>query len=250
MKIIYHEKFLTDYPTASVEKPARVETIYHTLREYYPVLTPPPATEADLQLVHFPGLIRQVKSNAVLYEVATLAAGGAILAAELALQGEPAFAAIRPPGHHAGPGNHWGFCFFNNIAVAIARLRHQQRLTRAFILDIDLHFGDGTVNIFRDRPEVTVVNIEHTRPARYLAEVEAVLAASQDYDLIGVSAGFDTYRKDWGGVLETEHYRQIGQWVKEAAQTVCQGRRFAVLEGGYYLPDLGANALALVQGLD
>jgi acetoin utilization deacetylase AcuC-like enzyme len=50
--------------------------------------------------------------------------------------------------------------------------------------------------------------------------------------------------------LETEDYRQIGRWVQEAALAVCQGRRFAVLEGGYYLPDLGSNCLAFLQGLE
>lgn len=250
MKIIYHEKYLTDYPTADVESPARVEVIYQALSACYPVLVPDPAPEEDLLRVHTPGLFRQVKNNPGRYEVATLAAGGAMLAAELAMQGEPAFAAIRPPGHHASPASNWGFCFFNNLAIAIERLRYQKRISGALILDIDLHFGDGTVNFFRDRPGVTVVNFSQTSPAKYLEEVEDILASTPNYDLIGVSAGFDNYLKDWGGVLHTEHYRQIGQLVKEAALRGCQGCRFAVLEGGYYLPDLGTNALAFVQGLD
>jgi len=250
MKIIYHEKYLTDYPTASVEQPERVKTIYETLSPLYPVLGPEPATEADLLLVHSPELIDRVKQAPSLYEVATLAAGGAILAAELALQGEPAFATIRPPGHHASPFSHWGFCFFNNLALALERLRVRQLIRQALVLDIDLHYGDGTVNAFRDRSGVTVINISQKNRDKYLAEVQAILAEPRSFDILAVSAGFDTYQKDWGGLLLTEDYHQIGQWIKAAARAVGQGRYFAVLEGGYYLPDLGQNALALVQGLE
>ncbi|MBW1952144.1 MAG: histone deacetylase family protein [Deltaproteobacteria bacterium] len=250
MKLIYHRKYLTDYPTASVEQPARVKTIYETLSHHYSVLTPEPATEAELLLVHNPELIDRVKNNGGLYEVACLAAGGAILAAELACQGEPAFAAIRPPGHHASPCSHWGFCFFNNLAVAIEHQRNKKVIERALILDIDLHFGDGTVNVFRGRPGVTVINIAEKNRDKYLQEVEVILSDVHAFDLLGVSAGFDTYQKDWGGLLLTEDYFQIGRWIKDAARVVCQGRRFAVLEGGYYLPDLGKNALAFVQGLE
>ncbi|MFP3867111.1 MAG: histone deacetylase family protein [Desulfobacteraceae bacterium] len=250
MKLIYHEKYLTDYPTASVEQPARVEAMYASLSPHYPVLTPEPAPETELLLVHNPDLIERVKNNGPLYEVASLAAGGAILAAELACQGEPAFAAIRPPGHHASPCSHWGFCFFNNVAIAIEHLRNQRVIERALILDIDLHFGDGTVNIFKERLGVKVINITGKTRDQYLKEAEAILSDIQAFDLVAVSAGFDTYQKDWGGLLRTEDYRLIGQWVKEVALAVCQGRRFAVLEGGYFLPDLGKNALAFVQGLE
>ncbi len=250
MKIIYHEKFLTDYLTARVENPGRVETTYAALKPYYPVITPEPARDEDLLLVHSPALIREVRNDPVLYEVAVLAAGGAKQAAFLALDGEPAFALIRPPGHHASPGSHWGFCFFNNMAIAIERLICDQAIDRALILDIDLHYGDGTANFFSDRTEVDVINIESSTRISFLAEVQEALQTRRNYDIIGVSAGFDTYRKDWGGMMDTEDYRQIGQWVQEAALAVCQGRRFAILEGGYYLPDLGNNCLAFLQGLE
>jgi len=250
MKIIYDDLYLTNYPTAGVENPGRLLAIRESLGDRYPVVPPEPASLEDLSAVHSPRLVAEVQMDSQLFEVAALAAGGALTAARLALAGEPAFALIRPPGHHASPGSHWGFCFFNNMAVALDKLLREKQISRALVLDIDLHFGDGTVNIFRDRPEVAVVNIESPSRAAFLQEVQQALWAHNDYDLIGVSAGFDTYVKDWGGTLHTSDYQQIGAWVKEAATKVCNGRRFALLEGGYYIPDLGANCLALLTGLD
>jgi len=68
------------------------------------------------------------------------------MAAELAIEGKPSFGLIRPPGHHASPDSCWGFCYFNNIAIAIRRLIDEGRVKKALIIDFDLHFGDGTFN--------------------------------------------------------------------------------------------------------
>ncbi len=249
MKIIFHEKYLTPYPTAGVENPKRVQVIYEAVQGVGDILTPEPATPEDLLLVHSRRLVASMASQPEVHEVALLAVGGALLTAATALGGEPAFGLRRPPWHHAGPDHHWGFCFYNNMAIAIARLRQQGLIHRALILDIDLHFGDGTDRIFDDTSEVEVVNIEANGREQFLFAVRTTLQVERQIDLIGVSAGFDTYVKDWGGLLQTEDYRQIGVWVREAAERCCRGRRFALLEGGYYLPDLGRNCLALLQGL-
>jgi acetoin utilization deacetylase AcuC-like enzyme len=81
-----------------------------------------------------------------LYDIAALAAGGAIQAARLGLE-TPAFGAIRPPGHHASSDSCWGFCYFNNMAVALLTLKDEGLIETATILDFDLHYGDGNVNI-------------------------------------------------------------------------------------------------------
>jgi acetoin utilization deacetylase AcuC-like enzyme len=135
------------------------------------------------------------------------------------------------------------------MAIAVERLRRQGLISRALILDIDLHFGDGTDRFFAQIPEVDVINIESSRRDQFLFEVQTALQVSRTFDIIAVSAGFDTYLKDWGGILHTDDYRQIGAWIKQAALAGCQGRRFALLEGGYYLPDLGKNCLAFLEGL-
>lgn len=248
MKIVYHDKYLEDYPTASVECPERVKRIYTELQGVFDFITPNTSREEDLELVHSKVHIEAVKRHALTYEVALLAVGGAILTAELAMQEEVAFGLIRPPGHHASPNSSWGFCFFNNMAIAVEKLRRDGKIRQSFILDIDLHFGDGTVNYFKRIPEVSVLNISTQNREKFLEEVSSGLN-DFEFDIVGVSSGFDYYEKDWGGVLTTEDYQTIGELVKEAALDKCDGRRFALLEGGYYLPDLGKNVRAFLEGL-
>jgi acetoin utilization deacetylase AcuC-like enzyme len=250
-KIVYHESYLTDYPTASVERPQRVEVIRQELSTHrYPFVTPQPAKEKDVLLVHYPNLVQAEKRDPERYEVALLAAGGSILAAEIAMDGVPSFGLVRPPGHHASPGTNWGFCFFNNMALAIQRLITKKRIERAVILDIDLHFGDGTENYFMGRRDVSVVNVQSSNRLEFLAQCQDGLTRTAPYDIIGVSAGFDRYIKDWGSTLLTEDYGAIGRMVKEFSEKQCSGRRFALLEGGYYLPDLGVNARTLIEGME
>lgn len=248
LKVIYHDLYLTDYPTASCETPDRVESVMHTLGRHYEVVTPTPASDADILLVHTEGLLRSVKADPGLYAAAAMAAGGAILAAEKALAGEPAFAAVRPPGHHASPDHHWGFCFFNNVAVSLQKLLRAGKISSALVLDIDLHFGDGTDNFFKGRKEVVVANIQENDRERFLKEVDRALT-THHYDIIAVSAGFDRHKHDWGGTLSTEDYFTIGRNVRDFAAGVCNGRYYAVLEGGYNTAVLGENALALCRGM-
>mgnify|MGYP001057667851 CR=1 FL=1 len=109
------------------------------------------------------------------YEIALLAAGGAIKAAKLAMSGEPAFGLIRPPGHHASRDRSWGFCFFNNIAISIARLREEGDVRKAVILDIDLHFGDGTASVFHGMPEVVYFHPEARDRREFVDNISCLL---------------------------------------------------------------------------
>ncbi|MBF0497801.1 MAG: histone deacetylase family protein [Deltaproteobacteria bacterium] len=247
-RVVYHPLYMENYRTASVERPARLRPILDELVAYQPFVTPVAATDEDILLVHSPSLVEDVKRDKLLYQVAAMAVGGALTAADLALAGEPAFGLLRPPGHHAGPSNHWGFCFFNNVAIAVEKLIRIGRINRAFILDIDLHFGDGTDNFFQGREDVTVFNVEARERQEYLDEVTRGLSGIQATDLVAVSAGFDTYAKDWGGILDIEDYATVARLVKEAADTHCSGHRFALLEGGYYLEDLGKNVVSFLRG--
>jgi acetoin utilization deacetylase AcuC-like enzyme len=261
MKIVYSKKFEERYHTNPVEKPDRARWPAQELagREF---VEPLPASFEDVSRVHSPEHIEMVRRKGML-QPALLAAGGASLAAELAIAGEPAFGLIRPPGHHASATHAWGMCYFNNMAVAVKKIEEriegqiEGRTGEILIIDIDLHFGDGTVSIFRWDEKVTIVNIgaidvgfDYLKLDRsgYLGQVERALAI-HDFDLVAVSAGFDTYIEDWGGLLTFEDYHEIGQIVKEEAENKCSGRRFAILEGGYH-EDLRLCVKSFVEGFE
>ncbi|VVB68903.1 Histone deacetylase domain protein [uncultured archaeon] len=252
MKIVYSEKFGANYPTNPVESPDRVTDASEMLREAgCEIVEPLPAGLEDIGRVHGSEHIRVVHRRG-LYESAAFAAGGAIAAAELALQGEPSFALVRPPGHHASANRAWGLCFFNNMAIAIQRIRPKAK--RVLIIDIDLHFGDGTASIFRGDHDVAIANPGSVDAnfdyltmdvSGYIRQIEAAFQGS-DFDIVGVSAGFDTYKEDWGGLLETKDYEIIGRIIAEGSEK-CQEKRFAVLEGGYH-SDLKYNIKSFIKG--
>ena len=245
MKVIFHEKFYEVYAGDPAAAAGRMEAVVDVIRPFVDMIEPAPATEDQIAAVHTRSHIERVKGQGV-YEVASLAAGGAIMAAELGLN-EPCFGLIRPPGHHASANSAWGFCYFNNIAIAVEHLKHTGRIENAYVLDIDLHFGDGTVNILGNRKYVTVHNVEAATRDAYLEDVSREMELC-DADIIGISAGFDNHEDDWGGTLKTEDYREIGRLVRRAATRRNAGC-FAILEGGYNHQVLGYNVLALMEGL-
>jgi len=248
--LVYHQGYLTPYYTSTVECPARVKAIHAKLGKHFPIVEAEPAMREDILRVHTSAMVERVElEGRETYKTALLAAGGAIRGSEEAMRGIPTFAVVRPPGHHAGPERYWGYCFFNNIAVAITRLMVNSTIASAVVLDLDLHDGDGTEAIFRDNSAVNVINVTAKTRSAFLDSLEQELGNSSETDVLGISAGFDTYVRDWGGILDTEDYRAIGTSIRTAAQRLCQGRCFAVLEGGYYLPDLGKNVLAFCEGL-
>ncbi len=242
MKIVFHPKFYEVYTSDPAAEAGRMEAIVAELKDFE-FVEPKPATKDDILLVHTERHYEYVRSLTKVYEVAVLAAGGAIEAAKISFN-EPAFAAIRPPGHHASPDSCWGFCYFNNVAIAVRRLMKDGLIKKAVIVDFDLHFGDGTNNIFREDKNVEYFHM----PSDDINSIAKFLEKNE-YDIIAVSAGFDRHKDDWGGILETEDYKEIGKIIKEFAEERCDGRRFAVLEGGYNHSVLGKNVRAFVEGL-
>jgi len=243
---MFHPDFYQVYTSDPAAAPGRMESVVDLVSSRYELTEPAPATEEDIAAVHTTSHIEHVKERG-LYDIAALAAGGAIQAASKGSK-EPCFGLIRPPGHHASADTSWGFCYFNNMAIALENLKREKRIERAFVLDIDLHFGDGTVNIFKGKNYVEIFNGSHNARIGYLKEIEHALEEQQS-DIIGISAGFDNHRDDWGGVLETDDYATIGKMVRER----CEGEQcgyFALLEGGYNHQVLGKNVLALLQGME
>jgi acetoin utilization deacetylase AcuC-like enzyme len=206
------------------------------------------------------------------YEIALLAAGAAVQAMEHALdRREPAFALVRPPGHHAEPTRAMGFCLFNNIAVAAAAAI-ARGLSRVAIVDIDVHHGNGTQWMFYDDPRVLYVST-HQFPfypgtgaadeagrgpgrgytfnlplaagatdAVYDAAYQRIVQRLDEYapELLLVSAGFDAHADDPLASMRvsTEGYAAVVRQVKTVADQRCP--MALVTEGGYDLDALGA----------
>jgi len=249
MKVVFHERFYEVYTSDPAAAAGRMEAIVATLGKDFEFVKPDPALEQDILLVHTSEHLARLKRSKDLYEIALLSAGGAIRAAELAWQDEPAFGLIRPPGHHASPDSCWGFCFFNNMAIALRKLMPEGKIKNALVLDFDLHFGDGTENSFLGNPQVDYFHPEGATNKDFIQKIEKHLQQAGTFDILAVSAGFDRHVQDWGGLLETEDYRIIGSLVKTYSQKVCQGRRFGVLEGGYNHSVLGQNVRAFLEGM-
>jgi len=211
---------------------------------------------------------------------ARLAAGALIAATEAVLAGEAerAFCAVRPPGHHAEAMGAMGFCFYNSVALGAARALEAPGIKRVAILDFDVHHGNGTVDIFKDRPEVLVCssfqhpfyphrgadvqrdNIVNTPlPAgtgsaafRHAIERDWLPALERHRpDVVFVSAGFDAHQDDpLANLMLTESdYAWITNLIVTAAQTSARGRVISALEGGYDLNALARSVQAHVEVL-
>ena len=249
MKIVFHERFYEVYTTDPAAAAGRMEAVMGALGKDFEVVMAPPALDEDLTRVHTRGHVESIKRYGDIYEVGILSAGGAILAAETAYDGEPAFGLIRPPGHHASPDSCWGFCYFNNVAIALRKLMNEGKIKKALVLDFDLHFGDGTENAFMGNSNVDYFHPEGISNKDFIQKIERHLERSGPFDILAVSAGFDRHVQDWGGLLETEDYRTIGSLVKTWSERTCQGRRFGILEGGYNHDVLGWNVRAFIEGM-
>jgi acetoin utilization deacetylase AcuC-like enzyme len=144
MKIVFHEKYYnSEYAWDPAASAGRLEGIIDLIskNKEYEIITPSPATEEDILRAHTSRHLQYIKNNALLFELASLAAGGAILAAEEGYKGDPTFAVIRPPGHHASADSCWGFCYFNNMSISLLKLFSDKMINSAFVLDFDLHYS-------------------------------------------------------------------------------------------------------------
>ena len=245
MKVIFHEDFYSVYALEPAAATGRMEAVIRSLGNRFEFVQAVAAKPKDIEAVHGAKHIDYVRSQG-LYDIAALAAGGAAQAAALGLK-EPAFALIRPPGHHASQDDAWGFCYFNNMSVALKRLLAAGQIKTAAVLDFDLHYGDGNVNILSETGVVDILNPEARDRRVYLENVTTFLD-NVNADIIGISAGFDNHKEDWGGLLATEDYLLMGRLVKDAAKRTGAGY-FGILEGGYNHNVLGQNVLALLEGM-
>ncbi|MDF0589715.1 histone deacetylase family protein [Candidatus Methanocrinis natronophilus] len=207
--------------------------------------------------------MRTEPSERMYHEVALLSAGSVLRAAEMVAEGgaHHSFAYTGTAGHHASPGSCWGFCYYNDVAIAIMRLR-EMGLARFLIVDVDPHFGDGTRNFFGEDPHVYHVNFNHQVSSNYdgekrnhdigigfdaddetfLRELSAAMEMAKDFDfqICFVVFGHDSHADDYGGFeLTTAAYPKMARIIKEAS-----GERGVVfvLSGGS-IPEVASKAI-------
>jgi acetoin utilization deacetylase AcuC-like enzyme len=276
-KIIFSGKCL-GYGQWHIENPERVRKAHDVLEQKsYEFLEPEPAAEEDLLKVHEPEYVWNLKKSLVedpdtpaydnIYEFARLSAGGAMLAAKV-----NGFSIMRPPGHHAGKNGAAlgaytrGFCYMNNIAVAVRNLDKP-----ALILDIDGHHGNGTQEIFMGDDKVTYLSL-HRHPnypgtgtvseanclnfplppdcgnEEYLRTLGEALHTVNvgKFEVVAVSAGFDTHADDLASLGLTEKgYREIGKKIAALNKPT-----FFALEGGYQGEQVGRDIDELLKGFE
>lgn len=271
MKIVFSEECLKYASPGHPESPERVRLAYEYLIDRFEFVGASPASVADILLVHSEEHLRRLKHLDFfdfdsppypdIYKYASISAGAAITAAK-----ENGFSLTRPPGHHAGRSSIAGFCYLNNIAIAVKKLSK-----KTLIVDIDGHHGNGTEAIFVGDPKVVYVSL-HRSPLYpgtglqsqnncynyplpgfcgdevYLETLEKALGSIElsGLEQVAISAGFDAHESDPLASLglSRQAYRKIGESIAKLGLPV-----FAILEGGYDGTELGPNIEQLLQGL-
>lgn len=286
----YDEKFLQhDTGAFHPENPDRLKAIIRGLKEagLWERLThvdPSPADEDQILLAHTRSHFEYIREcsrrgsvqidpdthmSAASFDAAMIAAGAAVQAVSGIMNGhyKNAFAAVRPPGHHATPDRAMGFCLFNNIAIAARYLIRKFQLERVLIMDWDVHHGNGTQDIFWDDAKVIYVSLhkkhhypgtgwedetggasaEGTKiniptgppftPERYQELFSRALKRVEVFrpEFILISCGFDAHENDPLGNLglTNETYAHLTEMLFEFAANFGHQRIFSILEGGY-----------------
>lgn len=248
MKVFFHDDFLQSYTWDPAASSGRLDHAESLVKKHFKVEIPSPTIDDNVLLAHTESHLESVKSNEAVYQMALLAAGTTIDASDEAMDGNPSFALCRPPGHHANPSHSWGFCYFNNVAIAVKRLLMNGEIESAVIVDFDLHFGDGTANIVADVPEITFVYVEDSLGESVVDTLKKQMEGVEA-DIVAVSAGFDRHVDCWGGLLETSDYEGLGRELGNFARENCERRIFAALEGGYNSRALGDSVYAFCKGV-
>ena len=272
------------------------------LTDHLTMLKPRAATESELARYHTADHIARIKAmsaagggdasehtpfGAGSFEIAQLAAGGAIVATEAVLTGrvQNAYALIRPPGHHAEAGIGMGFCLFANAVLAILHGRAHHGLGRVAVIDWDVHHGNGTQAAFYADPETLTISLHQDNlfPAGSGRLTERGTGAGEGYnlniplppgcgdgaylevmrrivipalhrfrpELIVVACGYDASGADPLGrmMVTSDGYRAMTAMLMAAADSLCAGRLVMTHEGGYSASYVPYCGLAVLEQL-
>lgn len=281
MEIFFRKEVIEYGEPGHPESPQRVEAIISFLqkkgRAHF--LTFDPVSEDLLAEVHSQRHIDAVNNNNFfdpdtpnipeIFKYASISAGGAVAAAQKALEKKDAFAIIRPPGHHAGRDFLGGFCYFNNMAIAIKHCL--KYVKKAAILDLDGHHGNGTESIFRDSKQVLFISIHQANAYPWTGSTSfsncynfpvKKKTGFSDYkihlfesialinrfspDIIGISLGFDTHKNDPLldlNFIDSDYYHMAKMIASGISVPV-----FLVLEGGYDTMSIGNSFFCFLSG--
>lgn len=291
----YPEGHQAHFQPGHPERPERLEAIRRLFKDLgwwdaTPRLAPIQVPESVLTKIHAPEYLKLLKAacrhgqsldpdtftTPASWELALHTAGGAAAVAEAVWKREArsGFALTRPPGHHATHAGGMGFCLLNNVAIASEYLLQTCGAQRLAIVDLDLHHGNGTQDIFYSRPEVLYISTHqypfypgtgwitdqgagagkgatlnlplpaYSGDRAYLAAMSHVILPMLERfepQALLVSVGFDTHWRDPIGqmLLSAGAYKQLIDALVTCADKTCDGRVALFLEGGY---DLDASA--------
>jgi len=214
---------------------------------------------------------------------ATFDAVGSIIAAIDGVENKEfknAFCAVRPPGHHSSQNKAAGFCILNSVSIGANYLIQKYKYKKIAIVDIDVHHGNGTQDIFYDNENVLFIsthqypyypgsgsekergkfnNIKNiplpagTGSEEYLNAFEYALKKLEDFrpEFILISAGFDAHEADPLAQfkLKTEDYYLITKRILDISKKFCNGNVVSILEGGYDLKALQDSTKRHVDAL-
>ena len=303
---IFHPQYLKHDTQSHPENSGRLRAIQDKIKssEIYPHLhfpEPRCATDDELKKNHDLDHINHVRNScqngtqnldgdtvicSESWDAAVLSAGSGLTAVDKIISGEldNAFAAVRPPGHHAEKDRAMGFCLFNNVAIAARYAINKHKLNRVCIFDWDVHHGNGTQHSFYSDPSVYYSSIHQypfypgtgdkietgtgdglgttlnfpldafSEDSTYLDIIgNKLIPKIQNFkpDLIIISAGFDAHEDDPLGQMKvsSDCYRKMTSMILKLSEEVCDGRLLSMLEGGYNHKALADSVLNHVDAL-
>lgn len=308
LAVLYHEDCARhETGPGHPERPARITHLYSRLREcgireLLDWEEASPAPMAAMERLHAPAYLRYIEQACLegqslldhgdthacpdSFDIARLAAGAAIGGVDAVMAGgyRCAFAAVRPPGHHARPGEAMGFCLVNHIAIAAEHARQRYGLHRLLVVDFDVHHGNGTGEMFYRDPDVFFIS-SHQYPfwpgsgaaheqgdgpglgatrniplesgtdgPHALAAWRKCLAEVTRHfrpQLILASAGFDAHARDPLASLQwvEADYAQMARLLVDTAESLGDVPLVSVLEGGYDLEALSGSVIRYLEAM-